>query len=459
MLRRLVFEKKLTGMGLRFAIVLGLLVSFSGLATAGPKYVLSVRGNTLQQVLNANRLNLERTIYSNGQKTVAIVSVPDSASPSLASQVVTNPNVTSFDPDRQLSSKPPVTASLSSFLTNFQTYAFSLQSDQQKKRSFASQSPLWVIGAPAGNQGNGKTVAVIDTGVDPDHPLLAGHLTAGADCVGANGAAGNCASGIPSIWNDAKLDQSTVVILDQSTVVILDQSTVVILDQSTVVILDAKSAQSLQGKTLPSDTGHGTIVASLIAAAAPGAKIMPIRAFQADGSSNLSDVVAAIYYAINNNADVINMSFDINSDIQSVKDAIAAADAAGIVLVASADNQNSNTPVYPAAYSPVIGVGSTDSIFGIYKSSFSQYGKPTVDLYAPGENLIAAYPGGHYAIVSGTSFSTAFVSAAAATLASTTPGQSTNAYYNALTKSGPFVYAPHDGNRRLSLGAALDRID
>jgi len=50
----------------------------------------------------------------------------------------------------------------------------------------------------------------------------------------------------------------------------------------------------------------------------------------------------------------------------------------------------------------VIGVGSVDSVFGLFKSGFSGYGHPSVDLYAPGENLVAAYPGNHFALASGT---------------------------------------------------------
>ena len=283
----------------------------------------------------------------------------------------------------------------------------------------------------------------------------------GADCVGGSG----CNGTVNSIWVDptvtASLDQSTVIILDQSTVIILDQSTVIILDQSTVIILDSNSATAIQGKQLPADFGHGTMVASLISAAAPNAKIMPIRAFNADGSSNLSDVVAAVYYAVQNGAKVINMSFDIDTSDPTLADAIAAATAKGVICVASTANVSSNAAVYPAAYNSatqsVIGVGSVDSSTGLFRSSFSGYGSASVDAYAPGENLVAAYPGNHYAVVSGTSFATALASGVAAVVESS-KSSVLNTYVNALTTTGTPVLFPYDGTKIVNAKAAIKGI-
>ena len=155
---------------------------------------------------------------------------------------------------------------------------------------------------PTGN----NIVAVIDTGVDPTHPALANVLVPGYDFV--NNLAGS-ASELTG------LNQSTVAILDQSTVAILDrkkypvrlnQSTVAILDQSTVAILDGH---------LPEAFGHGTMVSGLIHLVAPTASIMPLKAFQSDGTAELSNIVAAIYYAVDNGAKVINMSFSTPSPV------------------------------------------------------------------------------------------------------------------------------------------------
>jgi subtilisin family serine protease len=459
MLRRNGLNMTSQSWAVRVLVVLALLTFLSGSVFAGPGYILKVQGNSLQTVANTYGLTLQRQIFSNGNFSVGVVSMPANADPSLASTVAADPNVLRFSADRVLPPKSPALPALSQSVTSLQAWLLSMQNYQQKTNSYFNQPAFRLIGAPSAGQGKGVTVAVIDTAVDPSHPLLAGNLVAGADCVGSSGSP--CAAGTASIWNDAVLDQSTVIILEQSTVIILEQSTVIILEQSTVIILESNTAAALAGTQLPADTGHGTMVASLIAGAAPGASIMPIRAFQADGSANLSDIVAAIYYAVNNGANVINMSFSTQSD-PTLSDAITAATAAGVLCVASTDNTNSNAAVYPAAYNgpgqQVIGVGSVDSMTGLFKSSFSGYGQPSVDLYAPGENLVAAFPGNHFALASGTSFSSALVSGAAATLISKRPGDTLQNYSSALTGSGPQVWNPADGTHRLSVSAALKNL-
>jgi subtilisin family serine protease len=152
------------------------------------------------------------------------------------------------------------------------------------------------------------------------------------------------------------------------------------------------------------------------------------------------------------------MSFSTQDD-PTLADAVAFAAGQGVVCVASADNTDSNTAVYPAAYNgKVIGVGSVDSVTGLFKSSFSEYGQPSVDLYAPGENVIAAFPGNHFALASGTSFSSALVSGAAATLISQKPGDSLQNYASALINNGPQVWNPADGTHRLNVKAASKNL-
>ena len=448
---------------LRLAGMAGILALMCAPVFAGANYILEVNGNSLQPVVNNYGLTLQRQLFSSPRLTVGIVSIPDNASPSLASTVAQDPTVKKFQQDRNLGPKGASSPSSSQGVSNFQAWLLSMQNAQQKANSLLTQPALGLVNTSLGNKGAGVTVALIDTAVDPTHPVLANKLLPSVDCVGSSSAATPCAGAVNNIWSDptvqAALDQSTVIILDQSTVIILDQSTVIILDQSTVIILDSNSANALAGKQLPADFGHGTMVASLIGAAAPSAQIMPIRAFQADGSANLSDIVAAIYYAVNNGAQVINMSFDINSgDLSALGDAIAAATAQGVICVASTGNDGSNAAVFPAAFnSPtqsVLGVGSVDSVTGLIRSTFSGFGNPSVDLYAPGENLIAAYPGNHYAVVSGTSFATALVSGAAAVLESS-KSDSLGDYVNALTNTGTPVMFPYDGTRVVNVKSAL----
>ena len=443
--------------------LVGLLILLSWPALAdGRQYILEVKGSSLQPVLTTYGLTLRRQLFSSPLLTVGVVSISEEDSPpGLASSVAQDPSVLRFQPDQHLNGKAPQSPTSNQSVSNLQAWLLSMQNAQQKTNSYLNQAALGLVGSSTGNLGAGVTVAVIDTAVDTTHPVLAGKLVQGADCVGS----ADCSGGVGSIWADpvvnATLDQSTVIILDQSTVIILDQSTVIILDQSTVIILDGNSATALQGKQLPADFGHGTMVASLISAAAPNAQIMPIRAFNADGSAQLSDVVAAIYYAVNNGAKVINMSFDLDAADDTLEDAIEFATAQGVICVASTANVSSNAPVFPAAFSTadrsVIGVGSVDSQYGMFRSVFSGYGSPSVDVYAPGENLIAAFPGNHFAVVSGTSFAAALASGVAAVVEST-KNSSLTSYVNAITNTGTPVVFPYDGTNVVNAKSALLNI-
>jgi subtilisin family serine protease len=449
----------------RLAGLAGLLALLCVPALAGTNYILEVNGSSLQPVVNTYGLTLQRQLFSSPLLSVGVVSTPDGAPSSLAGTVAQDPNVLKFQQDRPLAAQAPQVPSLSQSVSNVEAWLLSMQNAQQKTTSYLTQGALGIIGVSGGKQGAGVTVAVIDTAVDATHPVLSGKLLPAVDCVGSTGQSSPCSGPVNTIWVDptvtAALDQSTVIILDQSTVIILDQSTVIILDQSTVIILDSNSATAIQGKQLPADFGHGTMVASLISAAAPNATIMPIRAFNADGSANLSDVVAAIYYAVNNGAKVINMSFDLNTSDPTLSDAIAAATQAGVICIASTANVSSNAAVYPAAYNtaaqPVIGVGSVDSLTGLFRSSFSGYGSPSVDVYAPGESLIAAYPGNHFAVASGTSFATALASGVAAVVESSKSSNLTS-YVNAITNTGTPVLFPYDGTKVVNAKSALKSI-
>jgi subtilisin family serine protease len=440
----------------------GLLALLCVPALAGTNYILEVKGSSLQPVLNNYNLTLQRPLFSSALLSVGVVTIPDGAPSGLAASVAQDPTVVKFQQDRHLAAQAPQVPTLSQSISNTEAWLLSMQNAQQKTTSFLTQGALGIVGSSTGNKGAGVTVAVIDTAIDATHPVLSGKLLPAVDCVGSASQLSPCSGPVNTIWVDptvtAALDQSTVIILDQSTVIILDQSTVIILDQSTVIILDSNSATALQGKQLPGDFGHGTMVASLISAAAPNATIMPVRAFNADGSASLSDVVAAIYYAVNNGAKVINMSFDLTTSDPTLSDAIAAATAAGVICIASTQNVSSNAAVYPAAYNaasqPVIGVGSVDSLTGMFRSSFSGYGAPSVDVYAPGESLIAAYPGNHFAVASGTSFATALASGVAAVVESTKNSGLGN-YVNAITNTGTPVLFPYDGTKVVNAKSAL----
>jgi subtilisin family serine protease len=310
--------------------------------------------------------------------------------------------------------------------------------------SFAEQGAGERIGLPGararGQLGKGVIVAVIDTGADTNHPLLRGALLPGYDFTRERPGS--------SEWAD--LDQSTAAILDQSTAAILDQSTAAILDQSTAAILDQSTAAILDG--LPPAFGHGTMVASLIRLVAPAARVLPLKAFGADGSSSNADILRAIYWAVDHGARVINMSF--STDSREVRRAIEYASSNGVLCISSAGNSGSEAIVFPAAFRTVLGVAATT--LEDDRAPFSNYGQRLVSVAAPGVNLLAAWPGGRYALVSGTSFSTGLVSGASALLAGADPEIDYRGADEAFSHS---VYLGRElGWGRIDVPGALDSV-
>src|SRR5262249_40624729 len=234
--------------------------------------------------------------------------------------------------------------------------------------------------------GTGINVAIIDTGVDYQHPTLQGVLLGGRNYVGR--------TPVPSELDDPAVAQSTTSILDQSTTSILDQSTTSILDQFSL-------------NHLPGEFGHGTMMAGLVHLVAPRAKIIPLKAFDADGTGSEWNIIRAIYDAVAMNADVISMSFSATQGSKLLEAAIHDANSHGVALIAASGNDNSQDPTYPAAYAAVSAIGALD--LNDQKAGFSNFAK-YIDVSAPGVNLISTFPGGHWAMGSGTSDATPLVS-------------------------------------------------
>jgi len=265
---------------------------------------------------------------------------------------------------------------------------------------YAGQPAMKLIRADqamAYSKGRGVVVADLNSRVDYAHQALIGHLTGGYDFVSGRTSNGNTLDQSSAGF----LDQSSAGFLDQSSAGFLDQSTASFLDQSSAGFLDQSTASFLDSSNPAS--GHGTFCAALIAAVAPESMIMPLRVFDDAGYADTFSIAKATRYAVRNGAQVINV----------FPQAIAFATASGVTVVASAGNDNSAAAQYPAAYGGVISAAATD--LTDKKASFSNYGS-TIYVTAPGVNLISAYPGGRYAMGSGTSFSTALVSGEAALL-------------------------------------------
>ncbi len=250
--------------------------------------------------------------------------------------------------------------------------------------------------------GRSIVIADINAMVDVRHPALVGHLTTGAEFL-----YGKCTTG-------SGLNESAGGFLDESAGGFLDESAGGFLDESAGGFLDRSHAAYVDPLMSPAH-GHGTMVAGILAVMAPDAMIMPLRAFDDKGCGTTYNIAKAVKYAVSHGAQVINMSFGISGQTQTLKKTIGEAVNAGVTVVASAGNGNTAVPQYPAAYPGVLGVAATN--LTDVKASFSNYGS-TIFVSAPGSNIISGYPGGYYAELSGTSFSAPMVAAEAALLRS-----------------------------------------
>lgn len=250
--------------------------------------------------------------------------------------------------------------------------------------------------------GKGTVVAVIDTGVDYTHKDLADNIWVNEGEIPGNG----------------------------------------IDDDSNGYVDDVHGVDFVDGDCDPMDEhGHGTHVAGIIAmtpgngggvGVAYGAKIMCVRAGQANGSFASSDIAKAIKYAADNGADVINMSFGGTGRSYLVESALQDA-FPSCVLVAAAGNDGLPTTdainagyfntedIYPAGYKYVLGVMATDNNKSL--ASFSNWDylegqNCEYEMAAPGVNIYSTLPGNRYACWSGTLMATPNVAAAAAILRS-----------------------------------------
>jgi subtilisin family serine protease len=304
---------------------------------------------------------------------------------------------------------------------------------------YANQPPAQIIRVADAQNGFGVTgagiVADIDTGVDPTHPALANILLPGYDFT-RNQTSGSELPDYP-FSSPAPCPACPAANVNQSSAAMLDQSSAAMLDGTPYAAF-----------------GHGTMVVGVIHLVAPAARIMPLKSFHPDGTGYLSDILRAVYYAVQNHANVINMSFDFTSSSQEMSTAIGYANQNNVVCVASAGNDGKLELVYPAGFSNVMGVASTSDLDT--RSSFSNYGSD-VWVAGPGEGIVTTYPFGTYAAGWGTSFSAPFVSGGVALLLSVNSGISPNSAAQAIAHAKPLM--PGLGNGRLDLYLALGSLN
>lgn len=224
------------------------------------------------------------------------------------------------------------------------------------------------------SRGDQVTVAVLDTGIQLDHPRLAARLTTAR---------------YDFIDDDAVPDEDFAN-----------------LDRNGDGLVDAIA-------------GHGTHVAALISLVAPEAQIMPLRVLDANGRGNVFLIAEAIVYASQHGADVINLSLGAHTRSRLLGEVITAATTThNALVVAAAGNLNSTELMFPAAEEAALAVTAIDR--NQQKADFANYG-PWVDIAAPGDEIYSAFPIDGYLYWSGTSMATPFIAGQAALLASRYP--------------------------------------
>src|SRR2546425_3715831 len=442
-------ERQILAWLLGLAGVLG--IPHASAAQDEGEFVLRCSSKEIHEIVRRHGLTL---IHSHESQDIHLVRAPAAARPEhFLSNLRSDPDVQGIEADTDVmfpEARPglKVDQSTASILDTLSHRTLVPFYGSRVLSSYVDQPAVVLIGSEEAHQlatGAG-IVAVIDTGVDPNHPVLKASLVPGFDFT-------RNLPGIPSEFAD--LGQSTASILDQSTASILDPWRVVVLNQSTAPILNQSTASILDTRQLPQEFGHGTMVAGIIHLVAPTALIMPLKVFKADGTSNLFDILRAIYYAVDHGAKVINMSFSTEQRSAAMGRAMNYAGSRGVICVSSVGNKGARLRVYPAAFDYVFGVGSTSN--QDTRSTFSDFGED-VQLAAPGEGIITTYPGGHYAAAWGTSFSAAFVSGGAALLLQMNMRTNSDTAADALGNAKGLPAALGLGDGRIDLYRALSSM-
>ncbi|WP_234329876.1 type VII secretion-associated serine protease mycosin [Streptomyces viridochromogenes] len=274
-------------------------------------------------------------------------------------------------------------------LTTAPTASADYVRDQQWVLNAFAVKDVW-----AESQGQGVTVAVVDSGVDASHPDLTGQVLKGKDFTGAGNA------------QEDKVGHGTSM------------------------------ASIIAGH------GHGAGNSSGMVGLAPKAKILPLRALETEKDPLHDETwAAAVRYAVDQGAKVVNLSFtnDGGKTLSDGREAIAYAQAHDVVVVAGAGNDGSIAVDEPAALPGVVAVGAIDKDANRWEGSNTGKG---LALMAPGAEILAADPtrSQRYSLSNGTSDATAYVSAAAALVRSKYPDLTAGQVINRLIKTATFAH-------------------
>lgn len=190
------------------------------------------------------------------------------------------------------------------------------------------------------------------------------------------------------------------------------------------------------------DNGHGTHVAGIIASETDNnegvagmtwfSKIMPIKAMGAKGYGTTFDIAKGIVWAVDHGADVINLSLGNYQPSNVLEEAVRYAFEKNVVMVSAAGNDGSDQPTYPSAYPEVLSVSAVD--YNGNRASFSNYGD-YIDIAAPGVYIPSTYFNQQYAALSGTSMAAPHVAGLAALILSANPDLKSSQVIRIIKKS------------------------
>ncbi|MEY2514283.1 MAG: hypothetical protein QOJ89_1641 [bacterium] len=313
--------------------------------------------------------------------------------------------------------------------------------------AFSASDPMladqWALTDPQGvdaseawtqTDGAGALVAILDTGVQLDHPDLRANIWTNPGEIAGNG----------------------------------------VDDDKDGIVDDVHGANmfNLSGN-VNDDHGHGTHVAGIVAARrgngiggsglAPAAQIMPVKVLDSTMSGTTDTLAMGIRYAVDRGAKILNVSVNTDSATDSVKSAVRYAGDHGAIIVASAGNNGRNidlSPSYPASLTDpaVLSVAASNPDGGLW--NLSNTGLLSVDLAAPGDHIVSTATGSAYQSRTGTSAAAPFVSAALALLSSARPDLPMSDLQLALeaTTQRTSLLSSLLGGGRLDVGAALHRV-
>jgi subtilisin family serine protease len=313
--------------------------------------------------------------------------------------------------------------------------------------AFSATDPLladqWALTDPEGvdasdawsqTNGAGALVAILDTGIQLDHPDLQANVWTNPGEIPGNG----------------------------------------VDDDKDGIVDDVHGANmfNLSGN-VNDDHGHGTHVAGIVAARhgngiggsglAPGATILPVKVLDSTMSGTTDTLALGIRYAVDRGAKILNVSVNTDSPTDSVKSAVRYAGEHGAVIVASAGNNGRNidlSPSYPASLPDpaviAVAAGNPDGVLW----SLSNTGLLSVDLAAPGDHIVSTATGSAYQSRTGTSAAAPFVSASLALLSAARPDLPMSSLQLALesTTRRTSLLSSLLGGGRLDVGAAMHRV-